>query len=97
MHRKTARRDPHGPRMVRLLAFNKRSRGLTLVHLIEPLFWMHHTVSDLAMACNSMNRDGANVIILDDRWLIKCGTTGNTATQRMPTATSVARCKHSKA
>ena len=32
------------------------------MHLTEPLFWMHHAVSHLVLACALMDRDRAKVV-----------------------------------
>ena len=52
MRRQIAVQGPHGPRTVRLHAYGNLFRGLTLVHLTDPLFWMHHAVSHLVLYHN---------------------------------------------
>jgi hypothetical protein len=67
MLRQIAREVPRGHRTVRLHKLSTFSHALTLVHPTEPLFWMHHGVSDRLISCTLMNRVGAEVVLLYDR------------------------------
>jgi hypothetical protein len=68
MLHQVAREVPRGHRTVRLHKLTYFFRhALTLARLTEPLFWMHHGVSDRLVACTLMNRVGAEVMLLHDR------------------------------